>query len=147
LGAQMAAYLENGHWLELAAAANGQAQELAQGLARIPGVRLPWPCEANEVFAILPRSIDAALKAAGGGYLPLDISPKCRGMRGSSRRRSLCPAGHFLCDMPGRCRPLSRGSHGCRSHVTRSARDPGQGKSTATCATAKKSKQRLPSAE
>jgi threonine aldolase len=75
LGAQMAAYLENGHWLELAAAANGQAQELAQGLARIPGVRLPWPCEANEVFAILPRSIDAVLKAAGAVYYPWTFHP------------------------------------------------------------------------
>lgn len=75
LGAQMAAYLENGHWLDLAAAANGQAQRLAQGLAKIPGVRLPWPCEANEVFAILPRRIDAALKAAGAVYYPWTFHP------------------------------------------------------------------------
>jgi threonine aldolase len=75
LGAQMAAYLENGHWLDLAAAANGQAQRLAQGLAKISGVRLPWPCDANEVFAILPRRIDAALKAAGGVYYPWAFHP------------------------------------------------------------------------
>lgn len=70
LGAQMTAYLKNGHWLELAAIANREAARLAQGLVEIKGVRLPWPCEANEVFAILPHKIDAALRAAGARYYP-----------------------------------------------------------------------------
>jgi threonine aldolase len=81
LGAQMAAYLENGHWLDLAAKANCHARRLAAGLAKIPGVRLPWPCEANEIFAILPRKIDAALKAGGALYYPWrfrDVSQDCR---------------------------------------------------------------------
>jgi threonine aldolase len=80
LGAQMAAYLENGHWLDLAARANGHARQLAAGLAKVPGIRMPWPCEANEVFVILPRKIDAALKAAGALYYPWrfrDVSPGC----------------------------------------------------------------------
>jgi len=68
LGAQMSAYLKDGHWLDLARHANAMADRLAQGLATCPGVRLPWPCEANEVFAILPRAADAALKAAGALY-------------------------------------------------------------------------------
>lgn len=68
LGAQMVAYLENGHWLELAKTANARAVRLAEGLAKAPGVRLPWTREANEVFAILPRKTDAALKAAGALY-------------------------------------------------------------------------------
>ena len=68
LGAQMSAYLEGGHWLDLAHHANAMADRLAQGLATCPGVRLPWPCEANEVFAILPRAADSALKAAGALY-------------------------------------------------------------------------------
>ena len=68
LGAQMSAYLEGGHWLDLARHANAMADRLAQGLATCPGVRLPWPCEANEVFAILPRAADGALKAAGALY-------------------------------------------------------------------------------
>ena len=75
LGAQLAAYLEKGHWLALAAAANGHAQKLAEGLAKIPGVRLPWPCEANEVFAILPGHIDSALQAAGAVYYPWTFHP------------------------------------------------------------------------
>jgi hypothetical protein len=63
LGAQMTAYLENGRTLDLAAVANAHARDLAHGLAKIPGVRMPWPCEANEIFVILPRSTDAALRA------------------------------------------------------------------------------------
>jgi threonine aldolase len=68
LGAQMIAYLEDGHWLDNASAANGHAIRLAQGLAQAPGVRLPWPRQINEVFAILPRKTHAALRAAGVHY-------------------------------------------------------------------------------
>ncbi len=68
LGAQMSAYLTDGHWLDLARHANAMADRLREGLAATPDVRLPWPCEANEVFAILPRASDAALKAAGARY-------------------------------------------------------------------------------
>ncbi len=68
LGAQMCAYLEDEHWLALAKAANAAAGRLAEGLAAVPEVRLPWPTQANEVFAILPHRIDAALKAAGALY-------------------------------------------------------------------------------
>ncbi len=68
LGAQMSAYLQSGHWLDLARHANAMADRLRQGLGETPGVRLPWPCEANEVFAILPRAADVALKAEGARY-------------------------------------------------------------------------------
>jgi threonine aldolase len=68
LGAQMAAYLADGHWLALAARANRAAGRLADGLAATAAVRLPWPRQANEVFAILPRYADAALKGAGARY-------------------------------------------------------------------------------
>ena len=68
LGVQMSAYLADGHWLDLARHANAMADRLSQGLAACPGVRLPWPCGANEVFAILPRAADSALKAAGALY-------------------------------------------------------------------------------
>ena len=68
LGAQMAGYLEDGHWLDLARHANACAAQLSQGLAMLPGVRLPWPCQANEVFALLPGRMDAALRAAGAAY-------------------------------------------------------------------------------
>jgi threonine aldolase len=68
LGAQMCAYLKDGHWLELARIANGHAARLAKGLAGIPKVRLAWPAEANEIFAFLPATVDRALKAAGANY-------------------------------------------------------------------------------
>ncbi|MGE3248542.1 MAG: low specificity L-threonine aldolase [Beijerinckiaceae bacterium] len=68
LGAQMLAYLEKGHWLELASHANAMAQRLALGLGAVSGVRLPWPADVNEVFAILPPGADAALKKAGAVY-------------------------------------------------------------------------------
>jgi threonine aldolase len=68
LGVQMSAYLADGHWLALARHANAMADRLTRGLAACPGVRLPWACGANEVFAILPRAADSALKAAGALY-------------------------------------------------------------------------------
>lgn len=68
LGAQLCAYLDGGHWLDLARHANDAAQRLSKGLAAIPGVRVPWPVQANEVFAVIPRKADAALKAAGSRY-------------------------------------------------------------------------------
>lgn len=70
LGAQAFALLEDGHWLDLARHANAMAARLAAGLAAIPGVRLPWPAEANEVFPILPARVDAALRSAGFVYYP-----------------------------------------------------------------------------
>jgi threonine aldolase len=68
LGAQMAAYLEGDHWLGLARKANAQAASLAAGLAKVPGIRFVWPCAANELFILVPRQIDQALKAAGAHY-------------------------------------------------------------------------------
>jgi threonine aldolase len=68
LGAQMAAYLRQDHWLANARAANAQADRLAAGLSDAPGVRMPWPRQANEVFAFLPRRTEAALRAAGVRY-------------------------------------------------------------------------------
>ncbi len=68
LGAQMIAYLEDGHWLDLARHSNAMAMRLAAGLAATPGVRVPLGCEANEVFVIVTRAMDAALRAAGARY-------------------------------------------------------------------------------
>jgi threonine aldolase len=68
LGAQMQAYLEAGHWLDLAAHANAMASRLAKGLQAIKGVRLAWPVEANELFVILPRTHVRALQTAGAVF-------------------------------------------------------------------------------
>ncbi|QXX74631.1 low specificity L-threonine aldolase [Methylovirgula sp. HY1] len=68
LGAQMAAYLEAGHWLALAAGANAHAARLAAGLAQVPGIRLVWPCVANEIFLLVPEKVDRFLRGAGAHY-------------------------------------------------------------------------------
>lgn len=68
LGAQMVAYLENDHWLDLARTANAHARDLADGLKDIARVRLAWEARANQIFAILPRTADEALKRAGARY-------------------------------------------------------------------------------
>lgn len=70
LGAQMAGFLDGGHWLDLARCANARAARLSAGLSALPGVRLPWPTEANEVFPIVPAAMDEALRAAGARYYP-----------------------------------------------------------------------------
>ncbi|MBK9081618.1 MAG: low specificity L-threonine aldolase [Rhizobiales bacterium] len=67
LGAQLCAMLDGDHWLANARHANAMAHRLRKGLLAA-GARAPWPSEVNEVFAILPRRADAALKAAGSRY-------------------------------------------------------------------------------
>ena len=64
IGAQFEGYFAGGHWLDNARHANAMAAMLSEGLLRLPGVRLAWPTQANEVFPIIPRTLDEALKAA-----------------------------------------------------------------------------------
>lgn len=67
LGAQMAAYLEGGLWLANARHANAMADAVAAALAGVPGVRVPLPVQANEVFAVMTRTQHRALVDAGVG--------------------------------------------------------------------------------
>ncbi len=71
LAAQFEGYLENGYWLSLARHSNDMADLLADGL-RAAGATLVWPVEANIVFVLLPRALDARLKAAGAAYYVRD---------------------------------------------------------------------------
>ncbi len=41
------------------------AKQLSDGLKALNDVRLPWPAEANEVFAILPKPVHRILAEAG----------------------------------------------------------------------------------
>jgi threonine aldolase len=52
----------------LARRANQRAAALARGLSALPGVRLAWPAQANEVFAVLPKRRVEALRAAGAAF-------------------------------------------------------------------------------
>lgn len=68
LGAQMIAYLSDGLWLKNAAHANEMAQLLASKLGTITTMRLPLPTQANEVFAIMPRTQHEAMLKRGAHY-------------------------------------------------------------------------------
>ncbi len=68
LGAQMLGYLDGDVWLANARHANAMADLLAAGMATLPGVRLPLPVQANEVFAIMPRGLHEALLAKGARF-------------------------------------------------------------------------------
>lgn len=67
LAVQFEAFLADATWRRLARHANAMADRLAQRLAA--GGRPPvWPVEANLVFVVLPRWLDAPLRAADATY-------------------------------------------------------------------------------
>jgi len=70
LAAQMLAYLADGHWLDLARKANAAAAQLEEALASLPGVRMGWPRQANEAFAIIPDGVARQLREAGAAFHP-----------------------------------------------------------------------------
>lgn len=65
IAAQLEGYLTDDHWLDNARHANAMARRLAEGLIRSRDVRLAWPVQANEVFPIMPKSLEARLREAG----------------------------------------------------------------------------------
>ncbi len=65
ISAQLLAWLDDGLWLDNARHANDMARRLADGLAAVPGVSLPWPTQANMVFPVLPAPLRRALETAG----------------------------------------------------------------------------------
>jgi threonine aldolase len=69
LAAQMCAYLNDGLWLSLAGHANEIAQRLASGFAAA-GFEIVHPAQANQVFADLPMTVQAALEGADIGFYP-----------------------------------------------------------------------------
>lgn len=65
LGAQMAAYLADGLWLDNARRANAMARRLADGLRPLPGVEVTCAVDGNEIFPRLPAAMIAGLQRAG----------------------------------------------------------------------------------
>ena len=65
LAAQAEAMLKQGLWLKLAEDANRKARDLSNILCAKPGVRLAYPTQGNEVFAVLPAEIEAVIQRAG----------------------------------------------------------------------------------
>ena len=68
IAAQLEAWLNDDLWLRLAGHANQMAAKLADGLRPLPGISLPWPVQANEVFVIMPQSLADALLARGAVF-------------------------------------------------------------------------------
>ena len=67
-GAQFVGWLEDNHWLKLAKHANRQAQQLAETLAAYSSIHHVWPCQANEIFLIMPAQLAEKLSAAGAEF-------------------------------------------------------------------------------
>ena len=63
--AQLMAYIENGLWLQLAAASNAVAARIAGGIDAVPGLRVVAPVEVNELFLELPAAAMDALEREG----------------------------------------------------------------------------------
>lgn len=68
LSAQMAAYLADDLWLDMARAANAAMARLARGLAQMPDVRLCHLPQANMAFADWPRAGHRRLHEGGARY-------------------------------------------------------------------------------
>lgn len=68
IAAQFEGYLSDGKWLERASHANAMANRLRSGIAASPMARLGWESAANEVFAVLPRSVIQQLQDAGATF-------------------------------------------------------------------------------
>jgi threonine aldolase len=64
ISVQLEAYLRDGLWLNSARAANSMAQQLARGLAALPGTQIAHAVEANGVFAYVPIALVEKLRAA-----------------------------------------------------------------------------------
>lgn len=80
LAAPWLAMLEGGVWLRHAAHANTMASRLASAIARLPGVRLLAPVEANGVFADIPAHAIAAMHGRGWRFYTFVGATGCRFM-------------------------------------------------------------------
>ncbi len=63
--AQLNGYLADDVWLRNARHANAMAARLSEGLARLSGVDLAYPTQANEVFVRLPAGLAENVKRGG----------------------------------------------------------------------------------
>ncbi|RCS23919.1 low specificity L-threonine aldolase [Phyllobacterium salinisoli] len=68
IAAQFDAYLDGGLWLELATHANAMATRLAGHIRTSERIRLAWSPQANEVFAIMKKSVSEKLQQQGAVF-------------------------------------------------------------------------------
>jgi threonine aldolase len=78
IAAQLEAYLRDDLWLRNARQANGMAARLGAGLSRLPGAKLLYPVEGNEIFVALPEATIAELAAAGFRFYRWGTEPVLR---------------------------------------------------------------------
>jgi threonine aldolase len=78
VAAQFEAYLTDGNWLRWAGHANAMAERLRAGLRASGRARLAWESAANEVFAVVPAEVLAAVRGAGGAMheWPAEAAPE-----------------------------------------------------------------------
>jgi threonine aldolase len=74
--AQMEAYLKDDLWLRTARHSNGMARRLAEGLARLPGIEILHPVDANEIFLTLPVAVADGLEAADVRFYRWTAGPR-----------------------------------------------------------------------
>lgn len=65
IAAQFEGYLADDNWLTTARHANAMSTLLRDGISRSNSARLGWDSQANEVFAILPKTTIARLRENG----------------------------------------------------------------------------------
>lgn len=65
VSAQLEAYVQDDVWLRNARHANAMAARLSEGLAAIPGIKLAFPTQSNEIFAHLGSRVIDGLDAEG----------------------------------------------------------------------------------
>lgn len=70
IAAQFDAYFESDLWLRMATHANAAARALSDGLASVPGCKVWYPTDANEVFVSFPGGMAERLRAAGATFYP-----------------------------------------------------------------------------
>lgn len=68
LGAQFCAWLEDGHWRELASKSNASAKCLSEGIVEARNCEVVWSSDGNEVFALISDQKIEALREAGAVF-------------------------------------------------------------------------------
>ena len=69
-GAQFQAWLDDGHWLDLAAHANRAAAELHGVLRQYRDIDVVWEVRANQLYVVMASSLADALLDAGAAFYP-----------------------------------------------------------------------------
>jgi threonine aldolase len=93
LSSQFTGWLADDHWLELAKKANTAAKRLAAGIRKLPHLRLAWKVDGNELFVVMPESLEKKLLAQGFKFYRwrhLSMDPKAMPKKGEVLCRFVC---------------------------------------------------------